>query len=70
MIRGTKVILSWLVVLEGCALFRDPRASCNHPQHEDYVRQQQEKRLAKQTRTRGKSIGKRARPLPKSCPNS
>ncbi|MCX8111895.1 MAG: hypothetical protein N3E49_01665 [Bacteroidia bacterium] len=52
----------------GCGIFRDPRANCNHPKHEEYIRQQQASRLAKETRSRGK-IGKAARPVRKSCPN-
>lgn len=56
------------LLLAGCSLFRDPRANCNHPKHEEYVRQQQADRLAKQTRAYQKP-GKRAGKVQKSCPN-
>ncbi|MCS6896225.1 MAG: hypothetical protein NZZ60_08795 [Bacteroidia bacterium] len=64
----TKVIFIAVLWLGGCALFRDPRANCNHPEHEKYLREQQSSRLAKETRSRGK-IGKASRPVRKSCPN-
>ncbi|GIV23610.1 MAG: hypothetical protein N3A68_00685 [Bacteroidia bacterium] len=52
----------------GCALFRDPRANCNHPKHEEYLREQQASRLAKQTRSYAKP-GKGSRKVQKACPN-
>lgn len=66
--KGLLLFLGVLVWAGGCSLFRDPRANCNHPKHEEYVRQQQASRLAKETRARGK-VGKYARRAPKSCPN-
>ncbi|GIV24410.1 MAG: hypothetical protein KatS3mg026_0102 [Bacteroidia bacterium] len=57
-----------LGLVGGCGLFRDPRANCNHPRHEEYVRQQQEARLAKQTRHYTKP-GKKPGRVQKSCPN-
>lgn len=66
--RTTKFGMGLLLFLGGCGLFRDPRANCNHPKHEEYLRQQQASRLAKETRARGK-VGKAPRPVQKSCPN-
>ncbi len=63
-----RYIFGIAILLGGCSLFRDPRASCNHPKHEEYVRQQQASRLAKETRSYQKT-GKTARRAPKSCPN-
>ena len=61
-------LLLIVFLLGGCSLFRDPRASCNHPKHEDYIREQQAARLARETRSYQKT-GKTARRAPKSCPN-
>lgn len=57
------------IVAGGCGLLRDPRANCNHPKHEEYVREQQATRLAKQTRSYAKP-GKGPKKAQKSCPNS
>jgi hypothetical protein len=57
-----------LLWVGACGLFKDPRANCNHPKHEDYVREQQASRLAKQTRSYQKT-GKSPRKAQKSCPN-
>ncbi len=61
-------LVSLVVALTGCGLFRDPRANCNHPKHEAYLREQQASRLAKQTRSQ-KKPAKYSRKAPKSCPN-
>lgn len=72
LVKMTKLISTSLLglglLLVGCNLFRDPRANCNHPKHEEYVRQQQTERLAKQTRAYQKP-GKRPGKVQKSCPN-
>lgn len=39
------VFLAMLMV--GCSLFRDPRANCNHPKHEEWIREQNDKKLSK-----------------------
>lgn len=63
-----KLFLLLLVGVWGCGIFRDPRANCNHPKHEEYLREQQAARLARETRSRGR-ISKTPRQVQKSCPH-
>ena len=63
-----RYVLLIVLFLGGCSLFRDPRANCNHPKHEEYLRQQQASRLSKETRSYQKTA-KSARRVTKSCPN-
>ncbi|MCS7188288.1 MAG: hypothetical protein RMJ66_01230 [Bacteroidia bacterium] len=67
MIRNI-LFISLLLGVEACGIFRDPRANCNHPKHEEYIREQQASRIAKQTR-QNKKTAKAPRPQQKSCPN-
>lgn len=54
-----------------CSLFRDPRANCNHPEHEKYIREKQTATIVKTTRARGGRKVQEKRPKPvKSCPRS
>ncbi|MEN2993138.1 MAG: hypothetical protein ABDH91_06255 [Bacteroidia bacterium] len=67
----------WIGLMGGCSLFRDPRANCNHPKHEEYVREQHKKALlegsSKGVRRMSQAQSRasaRSKPKPaQSCPN-